>query len=383
MDSPLCGLANITGSHPGAKISFIAFTCVAANFILCVVFMICAIAKKIRFHLPNFSVQVYFFDKNWYMADIDIIDVATRVSSEIRNYYPGKLIKANLTTNEMEFIYSNDEVKTWQDFWEEAEIVGGSGRGAVSDEKKREIYWKFQRSSGCQSIVASLATVIKDLTDSGANLTYNGCKVENVMVLNSTEFDVSDLVDSQLILVESKSQTKLPIMSTYKAMTDLSALPRNVQADFGLMAPVPSKLEQDQLAKGYRCHYGKAEEVVPHWWLGLWMGKEHAGSQIHNPRHKIVHIDLCGVAYDAGQFRSADPGEEEVPLHVFDSPKFRIFPGDYTHKFRLASVTVENIVPPWTTRFGISGLSTKSGVWVQHVSRISWIANTTDVQILL
>ena len=114
---------------------------------------------------------------------------------------------------------------------------------SLSDERKRSLFWQYHRSKGCNQYTAALAAVLKGLCDSGVQLTHCGHVVDDILVLNSTEFDVSDILTAQrksnsvLKVHDPVTNTTIPCIATHEGMDHLHDLGEEVCTRLGMKAP--------------------------------------------------------------------------------------------------------------------------------------------------
>jgi len=97
---------------------------------------------------------------------------------------------------------------------------------SIPDEKKRALFWQFRRAIGCDQFTFVLAQVLKALCDTGVPLMHQDRPVVDIQVLNSNEFDVSDLLaaqgdDAPLKVRDPVTGVTVPFIATHETMDRL------------------------------------------------------------------------------------------------------------------------------------------------------------------
>ena len=129
--------------------------------------------------------------------------MATTVSSQaflLRNFRAriGRYTSKNGTDCTAQISYSPTPITTLKAFWPPAssppvsQAVSQCGSNPpLSHERKRSLFWQFHRSCASQEYTALLGNVLKGLCDAGILLSHE------VRPVDTTEFDVSDLLDTR------------------------------------------------------------------------------------------------------------------------------------------------------------------------------------------
>jgi hypothetical protein len=210
---------------------------------------------------------------------------------------------------------------------------------ALSTDRKAQLFWQYHRSMGCHQFVAILAKVIKELCDSGVKLGHEGGEVVDVLVLNSVEFDVSDLLsakskDAVLKVHDPVTNTTVPIISTHEQMDRLIGLGEAVCARLGMTLPPLGDSREKLKLHRPESYVG----TVPHWWVAAVVEKECGGIK----EYRMVHLDICGAAYDASALAETD--DNLVSLQTFITPEYQLIPSsdkDTPHKLVMMAFTTE------------------------------------------
>ena len=204
----------------------------------------------------------------------------------------------------------------------------GENCSDLSDDTKRELFWQYHRSMGCHQCAASFATVLKDLCDKNVPLRHKGLPVVDVLVLNTLQCNVSDILsDPTKVLMSHDPSTNLtvPVIATHEKMVHLYDLGEAQCLRLGLHRPekesgVMKQMKQVQ-PEAYR-------GTVPHWWIAVVV--EAPGTGGNTKDYTMVHLDLCGAAYDrAALVKVPDTSDDEehlVSLKVFTTPEYQMIP---------------------------------------------------------
>lgn len=211
---------------------------------------------------------------------------------------------------------------------------------AISDERKQLMFWQYHRSINCDQYVTALAKVLKDLCDDGVRLVHDGKEVVDILVLNTTEFDVSDLLSVReknhgvLHVRDVMTDVTLPIIATYEAQDRIIDLGEAFCSRLGWQLP-PVDDEVSKILKRHRPEsYAGA---VPHWWIAVVVEGGVAG----NKTYDMVHLDMCGAAYNEKAFVEA-PGGRIVSLETFITPEYVMTPNSdkrLKHKLVMKATT--------------------------------------------
>jgi hypothetical protein len=173
---------------------------------------------------------------------------------------------------------------------------------------KERRFWEYNRATRCNTLVGSLALVLKKLCDAGVELHFDNDRVENIWILNTVTFDVADLLPTCLKLHDPVSGATVPIIGTHEGYDKLSALGKDVCRRLGWNVP---RGEDDECRRNLKAHHPESyATTVPHWWLVAIVGSE----------RRMIHLDLCGPTYcsDAKAFHHG------VPLKIFETPEYTI-----------------------------------------------------------
>ena len=302
----------------------------------------------------------------------DVVNIAAAVSGQVSKVFPnydravrvlkdGKTIVVSVSTSNNTSTSSaqrhdddggttDDDATTLDSFWPED--------CPLSAEKKRSFFWQYYRSRGCQEYTAILAMVLKGLSDDGVTLTHNERTVVDILVLNTTEFDVADLLSSETSTVQVPNESDntrnnddhhvvlrvhdpitdvtVPVIATYETMDRLSDLGQSVCRRLGTHCP--SNEDRKQWKNIRPKSYSGS---VPHWWVAVVVEVEQQRHGVTATKsYEMVHLDICGAAYDAKalEMTKMRPGGSStlVPLQVFCTPEYCLVPNDdkdLGHKF--------------------------------------------------
>lgn len=216
----------------------------------------------------------------------------------------------------------------------------------LSKEKKRDFFWQYHRSRGCGPFAACLAKVLKDLSDSGVKLTYDGHAIVDILVMNAGEFDVSDILaaggkgDAVLQVYDPVTGTTIPSIATYETMERLSDLGESVCNRLGMKAPVDDdkgKIKKAALKK-YRPESFAGS--CPHWWVAAVF--ETKSVITGEKEYHMIHLDICGAAYDPKALVKAPGTDALVSLQTFTTLEYDLRPSTdegMQHKLSMTAVT--------------------------------------------
>lgn len=273
------------------------------------------------------------------MELIEVADVAARVSEQISATFCSHQKVSRMVDNAtVEIIHSPNPVGL-NDFW--------PNDCQLSDDRKRFLFWQYHRSLGCDQIVYILVRVLKELCDSGIVLAHQGKKVVDILVLNSMEYDVSDLIEPEtdtppLAIRDPVSGVVTLAIATHAVMDAMTEIGEAGCLRLGRTAPGASKSR----SKIKELRPDAYSTSVPHWWLAVVV--EGQGEDEQNER-SMVHIDLCGAAYNENALVSAPSNTSLVPLQIFCTPEYAMIPNqnvELDHKLiLLASVKEDNPNP--------------------------------------
>ena len=165
---------------------------------------------------------------------------------------------------------------------------------SLSQERKKLLYWQYQRSMGCQEYAAALAIVLKGLADGGIKLMHDGKPVIDILLLNTIEFDVSDILSARgseacLRMRDPVTDLTLPVIATHETMDRITAMGESVCARLGMRMPPREGHNREKLKRHRPESY---TGTVPHWWVATVV------EDTRTSRHVMVHLDICGAAYD-------------------------------------------------------------------------------------
>ena len=267
----------------------------------------------------------------------DVIEIAAFVSEKICNVFPSYTkvghVHKDGRTIELDVNGSSEPIGCDVDrFW--------PSDCTLSDERKLSLFWQYHRSMGCNQYVAVLATVLKGLSDNGVQLMHNGDNVVDILVLNTTEFDVSDLLGNECLRVHDPvSNTSIPSIATHETMDRLIELGEAVINRLGMQSPSlddGQKNTRDTLKQHRPESYTGA---VPHWWLAVVV----EGMLCGEKNYYMVHLDMCGAAYVGNTALVEAPnGGNMTSLQVFSTPEYEMIPnisGPLKHKLAMKAIT--------------------------------------------
>lgn len=247
------------------------------------------------------------------MAPSNIIEIAAAVSEKACIAFPSYARVSRVLDNDTITLEVGTEPLglNIESFWPED--------CSLSTERKAQLFWQYHRSVGCHEFVAILAKVLKELCDSGVKLGHDGGEVVDILVLNSVEFDVSDLLsvkskDAVLKVHDPMTNTTVPIISTHEQMDHLTGLGEAVCARLGIQLPPLNDDRESLKLHRPQSYVG----TVPHWWVAVVVEKENGGIK----EYRMVHLDICGAAYDASALvKTAD---NLVSLQTFITPEYQL-----------------------------------------------------------
>jgi len=273
------------------------------------------------------------------MQPIEITDVAARVSEQYYVSFPSNQKVSRMMNNATIEITASPDRVGFDEFWPKD--------CQLSDERKQFLFWQYHRSIGCDQIVYVLACVVKELCDSGVPLTHRGKKVVDVLVLNSMEYDVSDLLEAEgsfagdaspLAMHDPVSGVVLPAIATHAVMDTMTEIGEAGCMRLGRNTPRASKVRN----KIREFNPEAYSTTVPHWWLTVIVEGQNEFSM---GERSMVHLDLCGAAYDANALVPGPTSGSLVPLQVFCTPEYLMIPNndvELNHKFILQALVKDS-----------------------------------------
>lgn len=280
-------------------------------------------------------------------APSDVVQIAASVSERICKSFHGyiRVARLHMNGNTIE-IENNDSGYSCdvEQFWPED--------CNLSPEKKRSLYWQYHRARGCNLYAATLAKVLKGLCDAGVKLTHNGYPVVDILVLNCTEFDVADILTSRgendiLKIHDPISNTTVPIIATHETMDSCRNLKESVCFRLG-MKPLKDddarRKDIDILKKHRPESYTGA---LPHWWVSVVV--EGSSETTGFKDYYMVHLDVCGAAYDSNALVKAPESDMLVSLQSFVTPEYEMIPycdGALAHKLSMKAMTSQRVFNP-------------------------------------
>jgi len=256
------------------------------------------------------------------MMPLEVTEIAAIVSLQICDICPSftrvnRLLPDNRTI-EMTWVENDDDHFGFDmdRFW--------PTDCTLSPHEKLALYWKYTRSTGCNHFSAILAKVLKGLCDNGELLVHNGMPVVDIFALNSMEFDVSDILSSsdQLLKIHDPvSDVTVPCISTHQQMEKLLNMGEKACHRLGLELPEKVSKEWNMMKKYVPDSY---KTTVPHWWLAVVVeGQDTSHSE---KQHTMVHLDVCGAAYDESALSKVPGNDSLVSLKVFSTPEYELRP---------------------------------------------------------
>lgn len=267
----------------------------------------------------------------------DVVDIAAIVSEKVCELFPshtrvGRVLNDGKTIELI--IHSGGEPVgcNVDSFWPED--------SPLSDERKHTLFWKYHRSMGCNRYAATLATILKQLCDSGVQLTHNGNKVVDILVLNALEFDVSDILSNEKDLLQVRdpvTDITVPSIATHETMDKLLDLGDSICSRLGMRAPNEDRRVKDMFKQHRPESY---TGCIPHWWVAVSVEKDSiltGGKCCY-----MVHLDVCGAAYDTKALVKAPNTNTIVSLQAFHTPHYEMTPNsdeNMTHKLLMRSMT--------------------------------------------
>ena len=208
----------------------------------------------------------------------------------------------------------------------------------------RDMFWKIHRASGCNQVVHLLAAVLYELVEKGkiSQLVHQGEKIVDILVANTLAVDVSDIKSSEPTVIvppkflkNKRTPSVVPLFSTFSDKSSIQ--------DAGVLAGIAiGAFDYNHYLKQFPKEIqANRDNFLPHWWLTL----------ITESR-KMVHIDLCGPAYDSfdykGQVLDLDSGNYcgTAPVHIFETDEYLLMKadGDFAHKLYMGNLLWPNII---------------------------------------
>lgn len=203
----------------------------------------------------------------------------------------------------------------------------------LSREERRKIFLRYKISEQPHLYVSLLVKALVDLVESGIVLTHDGDPVYNIVVLNNHCFDVSDLLGCYDITLHAKYDDnihKISSMPTFESMLKMKVEGPAFCEAFGRLDPW---FDREKLEK--YCELDFSCTSVQHCWVGVVvknkekqpaMFKDSGDSRsrikaLLHDTYRMVHIDICGGAYDEKGFAQSSDGKI-VSLLTFVTQNF-------------------------------------------------------------
>lgn len=263
---------------------------------------------------------------------LEVTEIAATVSEEICNLSPSYIHVARVLPGSgkrrtVEMAWDDSPRGNFFDidaFWPNKDCP------LLADEK-RTYFWQYYRSMGCDQFTAILASVFKSLCDNNICLVHNKQPVVDILALNCLEFDVSDILsspDKALKLHDPVTDTTVPAIATHATMEQMYNLGGEMCIRLGKHQPDKETIKSWAKMKQ---HIPDAyNSTVPHWWLAVVVeGLQSTGEKAYT----MIHLDLCGAAYDPSSLVTAPTSKALVSLKVFTTPEYDMVPNpELSHK---------------------------------------------------
>jgi len=178
-------------------------------------------------------------------------------------------------------------------------------------DRQQQLFWKVVRSHGCNEAAAVLAASLAQLRRMGATLVHQGERVSNVLILAAEDLDVKDLVPGDIELVDPILGNRIKVLSTYALLQRLQGIDPVVADRLGV-SPADFNVDSEKLSR-IRASGRELHEVVPHWWVAVEL------ESFECKDHKLVHLDVCGPAYNIFEYHDVLGERDQAPLYVFES----------------------------------------------------------------
>jgi hypothetical protein len=168
--------------------------------------------------------------------------------------------------------------------------------------------------------------------------------VVDVLVLNCGELDVSDIISSDraLRVHDPVTDTTVPVIATHATMEKMYGLGEEVCFRLGMQLPD----EEGEVWTKMKKHCPEAyDTTVPHWWVAVVVVVEDQGTR--EKEYTMVHLDLCGAAYDPSSLVMAPGSGTLVSLKVFTTPEYEMIPNtdpDMSHKLIMTPTLSSRVV---------------------------------------
>eukprot|EP00928_Gymnodinium_smaydae_P020540 TRINITY_DN17939_c0_g1_i1.p1 TRINITY_DN17939_c0_g1~~TRINITY_DN17939_c0_g1_i1.p1 ORF type:complete len:646 (+),score=113.03 TRINITY_DN17939_c0_g1_i1:93-1940(+) len=270
-------------------------------------------------------------------ASVEIGDVAAEVSWMRA---AAKSSHAVYETNGTEFRFVKQEANH-----PTVENTFAETPASCSRQHLRDSFWKLERSYDCNNIVAWLLSTCASLLERGIVLTHNGISVTNFFAVNGA-FDTAALDDVRLVVVDPDSPEvvhNLGIYSTVPNHRKLAELPDRICY---LLGRGSEYQDHEWAAAEKRAQHLKIplERYVEHWWACFVLSDK-----------TMIHVDLCGPAYDLYHYRqcgscaAADTEQmREAPVYIVTSREVYVglYPEEveklHPHKMQMTRFAVED-----------------------------------------
>lgn len=184
--------------------------------------------------------------------------------------------------------------------------------------ERLKTYYEFQRAFRSYEFASFLAGTLHYLSESGAPLHFEGDAVVDIQVLNTMEFDVSDLLPNALQLHDAETSTTIPCVATHEIIHNISTLPKKTRKNLGINQIASGN---DTLSNPRNVGPKHYKETAPHWWVAAIV--EGSDNGLSGTR-KMIHLDISAPSYDRDAFYKYDGFY--VPFDVFCTPEMLIAP---------------------------------------------------------
>lgn len=201
----------------------------------------------------------------------------------------------------------------------------------LSKEEQKKIFLRYKFSEQAHLYMLLFAEALQDLVENGIQLTHDGDPVHNIVAMSNYHMEVSDLIDYYDIILYTNYGGKFRSISslpTFKTMNTMKEMGLEFCKAIGRADP---RFESDMLKEN--CQSVSTRTTMPHWWVGIVV--KNKDEQFSSPEssknsvkaqpsetYRMVHIDICGAAYDGSGFAKTRDGEI-VSLLTFVTPNFR------------------------------------------------------------
>mmetsp|Transcript_16494 Transcript_16494/g.24154 ORF Transcript_16494/g.24154 Transcript_16494/m.24154 type:complete len:474 (+) Transcript_16494:242-1663(+) len=135
------------------------------------------------------------------------------------------------------------------------------------------------------------------------------------------------------------TDTTIPIIATHATMDRLLDLGESVCRRLGMQAPPKDHTRTIDTMKQHRPESYTGS--VPHWWIAVSVEEEIMNGK---KRYYMVHLDVCGAAYDRKALVQAPSGRSEtlISLQTFETPEYEMIPNsddNLQHKLVMKAFT--------------------------------------------